>query len=287
MSTTAAELRHLPLFSALTDEQLEQLHASLTTRKVKKGETLFREGDRPEQLSLLVDGEIQLTEANEPQLLLRPLAPIGELGALTGLPRNTTAVATADSELLEIRTAALTDLFARSSELAAAFYRALLGVVSEKVRRDKLRVDDMRGNIIRTQKAMKELRELVLASEETPLSQPLCDKLDELIEHNRRSHYRVEPVEGHSAKVRVSSGHEIEVTELSEGYLKLARDARLEPGSEWTMVLVLPAREIPVSGKVERLGDDGALFKLDPLIEEYRAALLGYLTQLQLLDLVV
>jgi hypothetical protein len=119
------------------------------------------------------------------------------------------------------------------------------------------------------------------------LSQLVCDKFDELIEHNCCGYYRVEFVEGHSVKVRVSSGYEIEVLELSEGYLKFVRDACLEFGSEWTMVLVLPVCEILVSGKVECFGDDGAFFKFDLFIEEYCAVLLDYLTQLQLLNLII
>ncbi len=52
-------------------------------------------------------------------------------------------------------------------------------------------------------------------------------------------------------------------------------------------MLVLPGREIPVSGTIDAVDDHGALVKLDLLIDEYAAALQDYLTRLQMLDFVV
>jgi CRP/FNR family cyclic AMP-dependent transcriptional regulator len=88
--------------------------------------------------------------------------------------------------------------------------------------------------------------------------------------------------------VRLEDGTHVRVLELSDGYLKLelpaaawARDA------EWSAVLVLPSREILVSGRVVRAGADGVVMKLDLLIDEYASALQDYLTSLQMLDYIV
>lgn len=284
---TATALRHLPLFRDLSDSQLEELLRVFATRRVKAGTALFAEGDPTTVFQILIEGEVELSEAREPKISVRPFAPLGELGALTGVPRSSSAVAVSDATLLEASTDALNGLFAKSSELAFTFYKSLLTVVGDKVRRDKLRMDEMRTNLIRTQKAMKELRDLVLANDETPISQPLCDKLDELIEHNRRAHYRVSPTPSHPATARMPGGGSSDVVELSEGFLKLAPTANLAPGAEATFVLSMPKGEIPVSGKVERSGSDGILLRLDLLIDDYKHALNGYMTELQMLDFVV
>jgi len=163
----------------------------------------------------------------------------------------------------------------------------MLDVVSDKVRRDKTRMDEMRANIIRTQKAMKELRDLVLSSEETAMSQQLCDKLDDLIEHNRRSHYRVSPTDSHPASARLTTGQAATVVELSEGFIKLRTEKKTEPGAELTLVVALPRCELPLSGRVERVGTDGVLLKLDLLIDEYASALSQYMSELRMLDFVV
>jgi CRP/FNR family cyclic AMP-dependent transcriptional regulator len=287
VSANVDALRHLPLFRSLSLSEFDELIGALRPRRVSRGTTLFREGEVATEFHILVEGSVELSESNEPQVVLHPCAPIGELGALTGLPRNTTAVVAADALLLELPVSELHNLFARSNGLAVAFYRALLDVVGDKVRRDKTRIDEMRTNLIRTQKAMKELRELVLSSAETPLSQPVCDRLDDLIEHNRRGHYRAVPVRGHDASLRLKSGAMLQVVELSEGYLKLAPSKSTPTKGELSGVLCLPGGELPVGGRVERSGPDGALVKLDLLIEEHQAALAAYRTELQMLDLVV
>ncbi len=281
------EIRHLHLFRALSDAQTDKLLGAFAERRSKKGEVLFHEGDNPTHLRILVEGELELSEESEPKVVLRPVSPIGELGSLTGLPRNTTATALTDVKTLDIETFTLMRLFDQDKELGLNFYRGLLEVVGEKVRRDRRRMDEMRTNLIKTQKAMKAARDIVLSAEETPISKPLCDALDELIENNRRAHYRVTPVAGHTAAVRFEGGRLEAVVELSDGYMKLAPTSELKEKQDVSAVLVLPLREIPVSGTVARASKDGVLVKLDLLIEEYQSAYLGYVTQLQLLDFVV
>lgn len=286
MPSTASALRPFPLFRDLSDAHLGVLAGAFAEKRVAQGEVVFREGDLATKLQLLVEGEVELREASEPKLVIRAPAVLGELGALTGLARNSTAVANTALRLLEIETQSLTRVFDTSPDLALAFYRRLLGVVAVKVGRDRVRMQDMRANIVRTQKRMKEMRELILASVETPLSQPLAEILDALIENNRRAHYRVAPVPSHPSTLRLDD-REVAVVELSDGYLKLAPAAALAAGTEVSAVLVLPQGEYAISGKVARVGPDGVLIKLDLLIDEYQAALSGYMTQLQLFDFVV
>ena len=69
--------------------------------------------------------------------------------------------------------------------------------------------------------------------------------------------------------------------------MKLSPAAKCDPGSEITVVLSLPKRELPVSGKVERIGGDGVLVKLDLLIDDYAVALNQYMSELRMLDFVV
>lgn len=278
---------HLPLFRSLTGDQIASVSKLFQKRALAAREVLFREGDAPDRLAILMDGELELNETNEPQVILRPVTTIGELGALTGIARNTTATAVGAVEVLEASTDELMKLFHSDTALGFAFYRGLLDVVSDKVKRDRRRLSDMRGNLIRTQKAMKAARDIVLSNEETVISKPVCDTLDELIDNNRRANYRVSPVAGHDASLRLTDGRHAPVIELSEGHIKLDKTAAMPEGTELSAVLRLPQREMPVSGRVVRVGPDGILVRLDLLIEDYQAAFQGYLTQLQLLDFVV
>lgn len=288
MNVSPSDLRAVPLFASLKDEHLSELINAFDKASLAKGHVLFQAGDVPERLLILASGEVTLTEeGSEVKFTLKPVAPIGELGALTGLPRNTTAIATTDVVVWSVTTDKLMTFFERRGDIAFPFYRSLLDLVSEKVRRDKRRANEMRANLIHTQKAMKKLRDLILDSAETELSKPAFEALNDLIENNRRSHYRVTPVEAYPAHLRLDDGKKLTLLELSEGYLKLDPASKNAKDSEMVAVLVMPLGEILVSGKVIRVGSDGAVVKLDPLIDEYRMKMNDYITRLQLLDFVV
>jgi hypothetical protein len=138
---------------------------------------------------------------------------------------------------------------------------------------------------------MKRLLETVLSTEETPLSRTVCETLEDLIEHNRRIHYLVEPTSTLTSWVRLDAGPTVPVTEISDGLLRLAppaqKDATPPVGAEWSGVLITPGAEVPVSGKVESSDAGGALIKLDLFIDQYAAVLRDYLTRVQMLDFVV
>lgn len=289
MALSPSDLHAIPLFEKITEQHLEELMGAFERRSVPAGEVLFEAGSAPEHLLLLVSGEVALKEGDEIRFRLTPVAPIGELGAVTGLRRSTTAVTTQPSEIWRIGVAALRDFFESHGDVAFPFYHNLLNIVTDKLRREVHRLDEVRTNLIRTQKGMKNLLDFVLENEETPLSRQICATLEDLIEKNRRWHYLVEPTRTLTSFVRLDSGEQVLVQELSDGWIRigpLAGGALLPPG-EWSGVLVLPGREMPVSGRVESADDGGAMIKLDLLIDEYHDALQDYLTRLQMLDFVV
>jgi len=102
-----------------------------------------------------------------------------------------------------------------------------LSVVADKVHRDQTRMADMRQNLMRTQKQLKQLRELVLESDETPISAPIHDALDTLITHNRRVNYRVEPPAALPVVLRLSGG-DCKVDDISRTHVPTAGAGALE-----------------------------------------------------------
>jgi CRP/FNR family cyclic AMP-dependent transcriptional regulator len=288
MSTAAQSLQSVPLFRDFSAQHLEAL-AKILQRQIHPADhVLFKTGDLASHFLVLVRGEVALREEPNELFRLRPVATIGELGALTGLARNTDAVTATEAEIWSIPVPDLLKFFESHGEVAYPFYRNLLGAASDKIRHDRRRLYDMRANLIRTQKRMKELRELVLAARETEISKPVFEALDDLIEHNRRSHYRVTPAPALPSSVRMDDGSSVRLVELSEGFLKLDLHATAWPkGAEWAGVLVLPSGEIMVSGRVLRAGDDGVVMQLDLLIDAYKSAMFDYITRLQMLDFVI
>jgi CRP-like cAMP-binding protein len=283
------------LFQGISESRLTQLVAVFRPVTHEAGKVLFKPGDTATHFELLVKGEVTIEEEatsdahDAVRFELRPISPLGELGALTGLPRSTTATATTEVELLSIRIGDLRGFFDENGDIGLAFYKNLLGLVTDKVRRDRSHLEDMRSNIVRTQKAMKQMRDVILAAPETEISKPLFESLDSLIDRNRRANYRVSPTASYPAHVRLDDGTIVRVLEVSEGYLKIAgrtQDITKDP-TFWAGVLVVPSTEILLSGAVTREGEGGVVVKLDKQIDEYKRKLDDYTTRVQLLDFVV
>ena len=287
--TIASSLKSLPLFQGIPEVRLGELVAAFRPTSHKAGTVLFKAGDIATHFELLAAGEVCLEESATTRFDLKPVSPLGELGALTGIPRSTTATATTDVEILTIPVGDLLGFFDANADIGLAFYKNLLGVVSDKVRRDRVRLGEMRANLIRTQKTMKQMRETVLAAAETEISKPLFESLDQLIDNNRRANYRVSPTAGYPAQVRLDNGHLARVMEVSEGYLKVegkTSDLTSDP-SYWAGVLVMPTTEILVSGTILRENAGDVVVKLDTLVDDFKAKLDDYSVRLQLLDYVV
>ena len=289
MDVRPSDLRTVPLFHDLSEADLSALLKVFKKETFEPNTTLLKAGPAATKVRILMAGEVELHEEGEEKLHLRSVALIGELGGLMGTPRNATATSLSRVELLTAAGSDLMKLFEANEGLGLRFYRALLDAVTSKLSRDKERTDQIRKNIIRTQKAMKELRDYVLESPETVVSKKVCEVLEEHIAKNRRAGYRVTPVPGLPAFVKLEDGTKVPVLEVSNGYLKLEGKARrlTRDKSLWIGVLALPSSEIAVSGSIEREGKDSVVVKLDTLVDEYRTALEDYVTKIQLLDFVV
>jgi len=288
MTVAPAALRKIPLFANITDEHLAQLVAACQVRKAAPGDVLFEAGSVSERFLILVEGEISLRDGAEERFRLKPIAPVGELGSLTKLERKITAVAAEKSELLEISIEDLMRFFETHGDVAFPFHYNLLRVVADKVRRDVQRLEEMRHNLITTQKAMKRMRDALLEGEDNPLHKQLFDELESLIEQNKKGHYLVEPVEAIPTHVRLDSGENVAVRAMSKDWLHLPTiNGATKPGAHWSGVLVLPDGEVAVSGTVDTIDGSGVHIRLDMLIDEYTRVVEDHLTRLQMLDVVL
>lgn len=98
---------HLPLFQTLAPEQRAQLLLGVSSRRLKKGELLFRKGDPVLGLYIVAFGQIKLAvqsaQGEEKVVeIIGPLQSFGEAVMFLGRPYPVTAEALADSLLLHV-----------------------------------------------------------------------------------------------------------------------------------------------------------------------------------------
>jgi CRP/FNR family cyclic AMP-dependent transcriptional regulator len=289
MPLSPQQLRCIPFLTGLSDQQLKQIAAVFEKEQLKKGDVLFKKGIRDDAFYLLAKGEVSIFEEEKLRYQLKPVTSIGELGALADLKRNTTATISRLAEVWKITREALFNLFESNSDIALLFYQGLVKMIADRVRRNQIRLEDMSGNIVRTQKAMKQMRDLILESLDTPISEPLHNELESLIQHNRRVNYRVNPPDTMPARVRFGDNGAYPVVEISRTHLSFNQDKGTLPSSGETLtgVLNLNGPELSISGKVLRTIDRRVDLELGLLIEEYGSMLDGYLTRIQMFDFMV
>ncbi len=100
-------LRKVPLFAEMADDKLDTLKEYAHTRKFPRGYVLFEEGDRGEELFIILKGLIKISILNEDGreftlIINRPYDCLGEIALLDGSPRSAGATALEDLEVLSI-----------------------------------------------------------------------------------------------------------------------------------------------------------------------------------------
>lgn len=136
MPCDARTLAEVELFEHLNDDDRASLAGVIDLRKLAAGDTLFQVGEPGESLYVVRSGEVELFIKDTAGQRI-PLAIVGagevfgELALLDRSPRTATAVALADTELLELDRDDLLLLF-RTSPAAALRLLAAMGRMTRK-----------------------------------------------------------------------------------------------------------------------------------------------------------
>jgi CRP-like cAMP-binding protein len=138
-------IRTVELFRDLDDTTLEQLAAASSTRKLARGDVLFKEHDEPLDLFVVVAGRIAMVirsvDGRESVVaLMEPGDLFGEMPLFDGLNRSTDGRALEASEVIVIPYAPLQKLYTeqpsqlwRVVELLATRLRVVDGVLADSV----------------------------------------------------------------------------------------------------------------------------------------------------------
>lgn len=136
MSVDPASLEGAEFFELLSDEDRRALAEVVDLVRLNEGETLFRAGEPGESLYLVRAGEVELSiQDNVGQKITLDTARLGdffgEIALLDAGPRTATAVALAETELIELDRDDLLLLFQKKPD-AALHMLAAMGRMTRK-----------------------------------------------------------------------------------------------------------------------------------------------------------
>ncbi len=277
------------LFENLGPKALDRILDAMDELKTPRKETLFEYGDPGRDLYVLISGEVKLIDEGREILSLMPYQLIGEVGAMTEIPRNTTAIAEAGSILNTVNGDRLLKLLEENQDIGVVVYKNLANIIASKFVIHQSHTDEIRGNLIRTQKEMKQMLDLILKQPETPLSEPTYDSLNELVSKNRRANYRLQP-NTHLPAYFVCDGKTLQVLNISINSMAVhisGISSLPKVGEHISGVLNTAGDELPVSGQIIRKDDQVLAVRLDMMIDKYKNQLKDYLVRIQLLSIIV
>lgn len=124
------ELKHMRRsFPEAKSEVLEREVERMKVRRYLAGQTIIREGDPAESFLILTKGGASVRQSGpsgEREIsTLKPGDFFGEIGLLSGTPRNATVRATAPTEVLELDAAGFRDLIENSTETKDRVQRSM------------------------------------------------------------------------------------------------------------------------------------------------------------------
>lgn len=134
------DLRTVPLFSGLPDDDLARLSEGLAEHHLPTGETLFEEGDEADVAYVITGGEIAILKDSAGRRVRIAVSGVGdvvgEMALLTAEPRNATAKALTPVDLVSIPKKCLDEVLA----ISVAANRALFEVFISRWREQEARV---------------------------------------------------------------------------------------------------------------------------------------------------
>lgn len=124
-------LREVPLLARLGEENLKVLAGNFHSRKYKRKEIIFHQGDDSKVLYVIMRGKVRIFSispaGNETSIrIFSERDMIGEFAAIDGQPRSTTAEAVEDCALLEMEHTRFLRCIREMPELAMALIRLLV-----------------------------------------------------------------------------------------------------------------------------------------------------------------
>ncbi len=139
-----AALLGSPLFAAMRPEELDEILAFASERRIRRGQMIFQRGDNGSSLMAVLRGRVRISSisGDGKELTVNVINPgeiFGELALLDGKPRSNDATATEDTLLLIVERRQFVPFLARNQDLTLR----LLAVLCEKLRRTSMALEDI------------------------------------------------------------------------------------------------------------------------------------------------
>lgn len=164
-------LHEIPVFAGLTEQELGELAKIVTTKKIAKGEILFKTGDSRDTFIVVLSGQVHIFRAFNEEVQTLAILDANEFAvehALVDVPgkHEHNGEALSDGELLQIPYGAFADLRKKNPDVANRVYAFIIANLVERLHHanNKIVTIYSTGKIASTYENLDHLTELLLTT---------------------------------------------------------------------------------------------------------------------------
>jgi hypothetical protein len=126
-------LARMPIFSRLTERELLRVMQAFEVREYKDGEYVIKEGDKGDELFIVLDGKVRVSRGDQTLTHLGPGEHVGEMALIRSVPRSASVSAAGPAELIAIRRADFFEILRKEHEVAVKMLWQFLGVLADRL----------------------------------------------------------------------------------------------------------------------------------------------------------
>jgi serine/threonine protein phosphatase PrpC/CRP-like cAMP-binding protein len=126
-------LARMPLFRPLNDREILRVLQVTEVAAYKNGETVITEGDKGEELFIVLSGRLKVMRGGAELATLNPGDHVGEMALVRSQPRSATVISDGNSDLMVIRRADFFEILRKEHQLAVKLLWQFLGVLADRL----------------------------------------------------------------------------------------------------------------------------------------------------------
>ncbi len=127
-------LKKIPVLQGLVDAEYQRVLAMSSSTVVKKGETLFRQGDDGDSMYILLSGEIDINvEGIGTVHVMKAGEILGEIGLVKKVPRTASAVIKSDCVLLQLYSETLHEVVKKQPRIGYIIMRNVARILADRL----------------------------------------------------------------------------------------------------------------------------------------------------------
>lgn len=126
-------LARMPLFRPLNDRELLRVLQVTDVVTYRPGQFVMREGDRGEELFIVLSGNLKVVKGETELATLSPGDHVGEMALVRSQPRSASVVSANEADLMVIRRTEFFEILRKEHQLAVKLLWQFLGVLAERL----------------------------------------------------------------------------------------------------------------------------------------------------------